>query len=115
MKYRRVRMSPEMIQILDQQREAFIKKFGREPRPEDSVIYDEDCDDDIPLSEDNIHDVILNALLQANSRPAIVYAFKKTGLLVDGKAELRYLLSRADWKAWKDAVEEYHRLHPGDA
>lgn len=113
MKYRRVRMSPEMIQILDQQREAFIKKFGREPRPEDSVIYDEDCDEPTPLSEDNIHDVILNALLQANSRPAIVYAFKKTGLLVTQTN--RHLLSRADWKAWKDAVEEYHRLHPGDA
>jgi hypothetical protein len=40
LKYRRVRMSPEMIQMLDEQREAFKKKFGREPRPEDPIIYD---------------------------------------------------------------------------
>lgn len=113
MKYRRVRMTPEMIQLLDEQREAFIKKFGREPRPEDPIIYDEDCDEPTPLSEAKIHDLMLNALLQANSRPEFVYAFKKTGRLVTESNQ--HLLTRAELKEWKDAVNEYRRLHPTDA
>ena len=113
MRYRRVRMSPEMIQMLEEQREAFKKKFGREPRPEDPVIYDEDCDEPTPLSEDKIQNLLVGALLQANARPEIVYAVRKTGMLVSEAN--RHLLSRAEWKEWKDAIEEYRRLHPADA
>jgi hypothetical protein len=113
LRYRRVRMSPEMIQMLEEQREAFKKKFGREPRPEDPVIYDEDCDEPTPLSEEKIHEVMINALVAANARPEIVYAVRKTGMLVTETN--RHLISREDWKAWKDAVEEYRRLHPADA
>ena len=113
MKYTRVRMSPEMIQLLDQQREAFIKRFGREPRPEDPILYDEDCDEPTPLSEEKINELMLNALRQANSRPELVYAFEKTGRLVTESNQ--HLLTKAELKKWKDAVNEYRRLHPADA
>ena len=113
MKYRRVRMTPEVMQLLDQQREAFIKKFGREPRPEDPIFYDEECDRPTPLSQDKIHDTILNALIQANSRPELVYAFRKTGRLVTESNQ--HLLTRAELKEWKDAVAEYRRHHSADA
>lgn len=113
MKYRRVRMSPEMIQVLDEQREAFIKKFGREPRPEDPILYDEDCDEPTPLSEEKINDLLVIALLRANVRPEIVYACRKTGRLVTESNQ--HLLTRAELKEWNDAVEEFLRLHPGQA
>jgi hypothetical protein len=113
LRYRRVRMSPEMIQMLEEQREAFKKKFGREPRPEDPVIYDEDCDEPTPLSEEKIHEVMINALIAAGARSEIVYACRKTGLLVTEAN--RHLLTRAEWKEWKGAIEEYRRLHPADA
>jgi hypothetical protein len=65
LKYRRVRMTPEVMQALDQQREAFIKQFGREPRPEGPTLYDENCDVPTPLFEDQIEELMLNALAQA--------------------------------------------------
>ena len=113
MKYRRVRMSPEMIQILDEQREAFIKKFGREPLPSDPIIYDEDCDEPTPLSEEKIRETLINALVAAGARPEIVYACRKTGRLVTESNQ--HLLTRAELQAWTDAAEEYLRLHPHDA
>jgi hypothetical protein len=113
MRYRRVRMSPEMIQMLDEQREAFKKKFGREPRPEDPIIYDEDCDEPTPLSEEKIHEVMINALVAAGARPEIVYACRKTGRLVTESNQ--HLLTRAELQEWIDAAEEYLRLHPHDA
>lgn len=113
MRYRRVRMNPQMISLLDEQREAFKKKFGREPRPEDPVIYDEDCDEPTPLSEEKIHEVMIKALVAAGARQEIVYAARKTGRLVTESN--RHLLTREEWKEWKDAVNEYRRLHPHDA
>ena len=113
MKYRRVRMTPEMMQLLDEQREAFKKRFGREPRPEDPIFYDEDADEPTPMPQDQIHALILNALIRADSRPELVYAFQKTGRLVTESNQ--HLLTRAELKEWKDAVEEYRRLHSADA
>jgi len=113
LRYRRVRMSPEMIQMLDDQREAFKKKFGREPLPSDPVIFDENCDEPTPLSEDKIHQVMIDALVAAGARPEIVYACRKTGRIVTESN--RHLLSRAEWTEWKNAVEEYFILHAHDA
>jgi len=106
-------MTPEVMQALDEQREAFIKKFGREPRPEDPIFYDENCDEPTPLSGEQIEELMLSALVQAGVRPEIIYACKKTGRLVTESNE--HLLTRAELREWKEAVEEYRRHHSADA
>jgi hypothetical protein len=108
--YRRVRMNQQMIDILDEQKERFRQKFGRDPRPEDPVIWDENASEPTPASEDDIHQSILSALIAIGSPPEFIHAFNKTGLLV---TEMNmHLLSEHDIEEWTDAVEEYRRLHP---
>jgi hypothetical protein len=107
--YRRVSLNKDMIAILDEQKQRFIAKFGREPRPEDPVIWDEDADQPTPASEDDIHHAILSVLTAAGSPPEFVYAFNKTGRLVTESN--MHLLTKAEYQEWCDAVDEYRRLN----
>jgi hypothetical protein len=107
--YRRVRMSKEMIQMLEEQKQRFRAKFGRDPRPEDPVIWDDNATEPTPASVEDIHQTILSALIAAGSPPEFIYAFNKTGLLVT--ATNQHLISPTDYQAWVDAVEEYRLLN----
>lgn len=107
--YRRVSMNKRMIGILDEQRERFKQQFGRDPRPEDPIIWDENAAVPTPASEQDIHQTILSALIAAGSPPEFVYAFDKTGRLVT--EDNMHLLTKAEYKEWCDAVEEYRRLN----
>jgi hypothetical protein len=103
--YRRVPMNKEMIAVLEQHRERFKQKFGRYPGPQDPVIWDESADQPTPLSEEAIHQVILQAITAAGSPPEFIYAFQKTGRLVTESN--MHLLSPAEYQEWCDAVDEY--------
>jgi hypothetical protein len=107
--YRRVRMSKEMIQMLEEQKERFRQKFGRYPRPEDPVIWDETASEPTPASAEDIHQTILSALIAAGSPPEFIYAFNKTGRLVTESNQ--HLLSPDDYQEWVDALEEFRRLN----
>ena len=49
-----VKITPEMLAALDRQKEAFKKKFGREPGPDEPVFFDPDADTPQPLTEGKI-------------------------------------------------------------
>jgi hypothetical protein len=49
-----VSMTPLMRDALLEQREAFIKKFGREPGPGDPVFFDPDADTPTQISWDRM-------------------------------------------------------------
>lgn len=108
--YRRVRMSKEMIQMMEEQKQRFRQKFGRDPKPEDPVFWDENADEPMPISEEEIGRILLKALITAGSPLELVYAFQKTGRLVTESN--MHLLSENEIQEWTDAVEEYRRLHP---
>jgi hypothetical protein len=105
--YRRVPLNQEMIALLDEQRERFIAKFGREPRGEDPIFWDETADQPTPVSEEQIHQIILQAITAAGSPPEFVHAFRKTGRIVTESN--MHLLSPAEYQEWCDAVDEYRR------
>ncbi|HKV90941.1 MAG TPA: hypothetical protein VJW20_00185 [Candidatus Angelobacter sp.] len=107
--YRRVRMTKQMREILEEQRKRFRQKFGRDPRPDDPVIWDESAAEPTPASEEDIHQTILSALIKAGSRPEFIYAFNKTGRLVTESNQ--HLLTPAEYQEWVDAVEEFRRLN----
>jgi len=102
-------MSQEMVQVLEEQRQRFRAKFGRDPRPEDPVLWDENANEPRPVSEEQIHRVILQAITAAGSPPELIYAFQKTGRLVTETNQ--HLLSPEDLQEWIDAVEEFRRLN----
>jgi hypothetical protein len=108
--YRRVRMNEKMIEVFEEQRERFRQKFGRDPRPEDPILFDEDYDDPRPLSAQKFTRILVDALKEANSRPEIIFAVQKTGMLVTEYN--KYRLTSAEYRQWCDAIDEYRRLHP---
>jgi hypothetical protein len=107
--YRRVRMSKQMREILEEQKQRFRQKFGRDPRPEDPIIWDEDAAEPTPASEEDIHQEILAALIKADIPPEFIYAFDRTGRLVSESNV--HLLTPEEYQEWVDAVEEFRRLN----
>jgi len=64
------------------------------------------------LSDDEVAKVraaTVEAMRAAGIRPALVYAYKRTGLIVT--RENRPLISAADLDEWEDAIAEYEETH----
>jgi SEC-C motif len=100
--YKSVPMSPEVADILQQQRQRFIDKHGREPGPDDPVFFD------MPPLEQVEHQTA-EAMKAAGIDPAIIYAFEKTGRLVT--EQNRHLLPDSALDEWQAAIEEYEARH----
>jgi hypothetical protein len=100
-----VRMTPEVQDALLQQREAFRAKFGRDPGPDDPVIFDPDKEEPTPI---DMEADVLAAMSKANLPPEFAYAYKKTGLLGLGADKSRWPPDRV--KEWNAAVDEYRAI-----
>ena len=72
-------MTPRVQELMKRQLEAFRKKFGREPGPNDPVFFDPDADEPTPMRD--MQEQILAAMEKANLPPEFAYAYRKTGLL----------------------------------
>jgi hypothetical protein len=107
---RKVKLPPEAMRILKKQRKRFIKRFGREPGPNDPIFWDEDVPGDTPAAIDpeKHRNQVLEAMEAAGAPPDVAYAYAKTGyLIVAGKEGNFTPEARADWNA---AIDEYRRL-----
>jgi hypothetical protein len=105
---RAVKMDSETKRLLDEQLVAFRKKFGRDPGPEDPVFFDPNADVPKPISLEDVESDIIAAMAKADLPPEIIYAYKKTGLLVSEMNRNR--LSDEDLEEWNAAIDEYLRL-----
>jgi len=94
--------------ILQEQATAFEKKFGRRPGPNDPVFFDPATNEPRALSANKLDKDIFAAMRSAGTRPEIVYAFKKTGmLLLDGLKPTYPAYAVAEWDA---AIDEYFAM-----
>ena len=100
--FKSIPMSDEMGEIIAEQKQRFIAKFGREPRSGENLFFD------MPPVEHAEH-FIVEGMKKAGLDPAIIYAFEKTGLLVTEANE--HLISDIDRAAWEAAVLEYRAKH----
>lgn len=91
-------VSDDVAEIIEEQRQKFIEKHGRDFRPEDKLFFD------MPPLEHVEHEIV-QAMKQAGLDPAMIYAFEKTGLLVTEQNE--HLLSEKDLDEWGSAIDEY--------
>jgi hypothetical protein len=89
-------------------RESFIKKFGREPGPDDPLIFDPDCDTPVPLNEEKLRAVTLEAMRAAGTPPHLVYAYAKTGFVVNKHGYKR--MKPEDRAEYDAAIEEYFAM-----
>ncbi len=75
-------VSPELEEALKEQRKLFIKKFGREPTPDEPIFFDPDADTPQPYSEENFNKTFIEDMRKAGIDERYIKAYKKTGLLV---------------------------------
>jgi hypothetical protein len=100
--FKSIPISPDLADVLQEQRRKFIEKFGREPGPKDQIFFD------MPHPE-HIEHMTVEAMKEAGIDPAIIYAYEKTGRLVT--EDNQHLLSDADMEEWDAALEEYDAKH----
>jgi len=62
-----IQIDDGMYSILQEQRRAFMEKFGREPGPADPVFFDPTCDTPTPLTEEKLEDMYYEAMLKTTS------------------------------------------------
>ena len=104
--FKSIPMSPEVADILQEQRRKFIEEHGREPDPDDLLFPD------LPHPE-HLEHMMVEEMKKAGINPAIIYAFEKTGRLVT--QDNQHLLSDADMAEWEAAIEEYDTKHHNPA
>lgn len=109
---RSIPMKPELVEAMEQMRLAFVKRFGRDPGPEDPIFFDNDCDIPTPINESIVTQELMEMMAAANIDPSKIYATRKTGFLPC--EDNLHLMSESDKKEWNDAVQEYYdRLSHG--
>ena len=104
--FKSIPMTDELAEVIEEQKQKFVKEHGREPGPDDNLFFD------MPLLEHAEH-FIVEAMKQAGLDPAVIYAFEKTGLLVTEANE--HLISDRDRAEWEAAVLEYRAKQQHDA
>jgi hypothetical protein len=104
-KTRTVKMNAETKAILQSQIQKFREKFGREPGPKDPLFFNPDALKPEPFRLEEFQQETEAAMVLAGIRPEIIYAHRKTGLIVteDNYGKLP-TSAQAEWNA---AVEEY--------
>jgi len=103
---KRIYLSAEGQQVIERQLEAFRKKFGRYPGPDDPVFFDPDENKLVPLSDEEYEHAVFAAMSQAGLDPALIYAFKRTDTMVTESN--KHLLTKKELRQWNDAINEYH-------
>lgn len=109
----RAPMSLEIREVLREQRQAFIEKFGREPGPNDPVLFDRTKEGPTPIAfECSIPHQALNAMLAAGMDPMLIYATWKTGRMVT--KENSKFLEDEELEEWLEACEWWKAIESGE-
>ena len=109
---RHIPLSPEALEAIERQLEAFRRKFGRDPNDNDPVLFDPDADDPVPLSDEKYERMMIEAMAEVGISEAMIFAFKRTGRIVtEGN---KHLLTPEELREWNDAIDEYqHKVDSG--
>ena len=95
----------DLAQVMEEQRQGFIDKFGREPGPEDPLFFDPDSDEPTFLDPVKLADqfsALRFAAEQAGLDPAFVTAWEELGYIVT--EDNQHLFSAMEVDAWNEAV-----------
>ena len=93
-------MSPELEELLQEQKERFRERYGREATPDDYIFFAQEPDEHLEFH-------LAQGMRSIGIPPELIYAFEKTGLIV---TEMNLnLISKKDPAEWDAAIEEYFR------
>jgi hypothetical protein len=105
-------LSRELAKALKKQRKAFIKKFHREPGPDDPIFWDESAATPQFQTAEQAHaafDKIVAAAEHAGLPPALIYAMRKTRRIVTEQNKQH--LTAEDIAEWDAAIAEFKSLN----
>ena len=106
---RKIKLDKESHEVIERQLDAFRKKFGREPGPEDPIFFDPDAETPQEYPEHKFqrdwNELMDEATRSGAIRPELAYAAKKTGFIVTEANKEK--LSKQQLEEWDNAVQEY--------
>jgi hypothetical protein len=70
-----ISLDDEMLLQLEQQKENFRKKFGRDPGPADPVFFDPKCETPTPYTEERLKEILSEAARKSGVSQEKVMAF----------------------------------------
>ena len=104
-----INLDKEAKESVEQLIKLFREKFGRDPGPEDPLVFDPDADTPQPMPEGKMESIMGDIAIAAGLPPRFVYAIQRTGLLVTENN--RHLIPEEKLQAWNEALLEYEINH----
>ena len=101
-------LSPEAMDVIKRQLQAFKDKFGREPEGNEPIFFDPDYDTPTQWCEKKFTAQMVETMARAGIREDLIYAFARTGMLVS--EHNRHMWSKADMAEWNAAFDEYEAM-----
>ncbi len=95
-------LDAETAELINQQQQGFRERFGRDPGPDDPLLFDPDLDEPTPMSEAKVTAAVRAAITAAGLDPAYADAFERLGYLVT--EDTRHLFTAHQVEAWDAAV-----------
>jgi hypothetical protein len=102
----------EIASGMEDQRAAFVAKFGREPAPGDPVFFDPDADEPRPYPPERMTAEMVVTMIRAGTPEELVYIYLRTGGLMP-MAGRDDVLSEEDRRDLRIATAEYARTFGG--
>ena len=106
-------LGPELKLELEAQIRSFREKFGRDPGPDDPLLFDSESDTPQPISSKEMDDIsqrINRALGEAGVDPALIYAAQRTGRIVPPSEPAYDAMSPEEKAEWHAAIDEYETI-----
>lgn len=100
-----VRLTARGMQIVRELRARFEQKFGRAPGSGDPLSFEAEADVSGPIDQLRFDAAIIGAMETVGVSPAIIHAYRRTGLLVTEHNV--GACSMDDLRSWQAALEEY--------
>ena len=93
---------------LNEQRQAFRQKFGRDPDPGDPIFFDPDADEPRPMDPAKLDATITEAMKDVGIPPAFIHAYRRTGMLITEDNFTRW--RKRELEEFREALDEWERL-----
>jgi len=104
---RTIPLNAEARDALQRQMARFVEKFGREPKPDEPIFFDENAD--TPQPSQVTLEPLYALMNEQGFDPALIHASRMTDRIVT--AENEQYLTDAELAEWDAAYKEGRRMH----